>query len=84
MRMIALTGVKGGVVWVNPAQVLYVALPDGAGASMYGDNNNRAGSRLFFAQGAHLEVREALDDVAARLNCEPDPGAGASSRQGLA
>jgi hypothetical protein len=66
--MIELSGVKGGAVWVNPGQVLYVALPEGPASSMYGDNNNRAGTRLYFAQGAHLEVREALEVVVARLN----------------
>jgi hypothetical protein len=66
--MIELTAVKGGATWVNPAQVQYVGLPDAAASSMYGDNNNRAGARLYFAQGAHLEVRELLDDVMTRLN----------------
>ena len=73
MRMIELSGVKGGVVWVNPAQVLYLGLPDGAGASMYGGNNNRARTRLFFAQGAHLDVLDAPDDVAAQVNGDPAP-----------
>jgi hypothetical protein len=69
MRLIELSGVKGGAVWVNPAQVLYLGVPESAGgASMYGDNNIRAGTRLCFAQGAHLEVREGLDDVVARLS----------------
>jgi hypothetical protein len=66
--MIELTAVKGGTLWVNPAQVQYVALADSAASSMYGDNNNRAGSRLYFAQGAHLDVRETPGDVAALLN----------------
>ena len=66
--MIELSGVKGGAVWVNPAQVLYVNLPDGPASSMYGENNNPAGARLHFPQGAYLDVREALADVAARLN----------------
>jgi hypothetical protein len=65
--MIELSGVKGGAVWVNPEQVLYVGLPEGATSSMYGDNNSRTGTRLFFAQGGHLEVREALEEVVARL-----------------
>lgn len=66
--MIELTAVKGGDVWVNPDQVQYVALPDAAASSMYGDNNNRAGSRLYFAQGAHLDVRQTPADVVALLN----------------
>jgi len=66
--MIELSGLKGGAVWVNPGQVLYCGLPEGPASSMYGDSNNRAGTRLYFAQGAHLEVREALEEVVARLN----------------
>lgn len=66
--MIELSAVKGGKVWVNPAQVLYLGLPEGASSSMYGDNNTPVGTRLHFAQGAHLEVREAVADVVARLN----------------
>jgi hypothetical protein len=68
MRMIELKAAKGGAVWVNPAQVLYAALPDGAASSMYGDNNNMLGTRLHFVQGAYLDVREMLDVVVARLN----------------
>jgi len=63
--MIELTVVKGGAVWVNPAQLQYVALPDAAASSMYGDSNNRAGARLYFAQGVHLDVRESPADVVA-------------------
>ncbi len=65
--MIELSGVKGGAVWVNPEQVLYVGLPEGPGSSMYGDNNSRTVTRLFFAQGGHLEVRESLEEVVARM-----------------
>jgi hypothetical protein len=67
VRMIQLKGAKGGAVWVNPSQVLYAALPDNAASSMYGDNNNMLGTRLHFVQGAHLDVREMLEDVVARL-----------------
>jgi hypothetical protein len=66
--MIELSGAKGGAVWVNAAQVLYLGAPESVGSSMYGENNNRAGTRLYFAQGAHLDVREALDEVVARFN----------------
>ena len=70
MRMIQLKGAKGGAVWVNPAHVLYAALPDTAASSMYGDNNNTLGTRLHFVQGAHLDVREMLEDVVAgRADC---------------
>jgi hypothetical protein len=68
MPMIEFSGAKGGSVWVNPAQVIYLGQPDGAGASMYGENNNRARTRLFFTQGAHLDVNEAINDVVARMN----------------
>jgi hypothetical protein len=67
VRMIQLKSAKGGAVWVNPTHVLYAALPDTAASSMYGDNNNTLGTRLHFAQGAHLDVREVLEDVVARL-----------------
>jgi hypothetical protein len=67
VQMIQLKSAKGGAVWVNPAQVLYVALPDSAASSLYGDNNT-LGTRLHFVQGAHLDVREMLEDVVARLN----------------
>ncbi|MFI4974886.1 MAG: hypothetical protein ACHP84_10140 [Caulobacterales bacterium] len=67
MRLIEFTGVKGGGLWVNPAQILYVGLPDGAGSSMYGENNVRHTTKLYFAQGSHIEVKEALADVVAKL-----------------
>ena len=68
MKLIEFTGVKGGAVWVNPGQVLYVTPPEAAGASMYGDNNARAASRLHLSQGATLDLRDALADVVARLS----------------
>jgi hypothetical protein len=68
MRLIEFASAKGGIVWVNASQVLYVGLPEGAGSSMYGDNNIRAVTKLHFAQGASVEVREPLADVVARLN----------------
>jgi len=68
MKLIEFTGVKGGPVWVNPDHVLYAGLPDTLGASMYGDNNARAASRLHLPQGATLDLRDALPDVVARLN----------------
>jgi hypothetical protein len=55
--MIELSALKGGALWVNPDQVLYVGLQEGAGSSMYGDNNTRTGARLFFAQGARRSRR---------------------------
>jgi hypothetical protein len=66
--MVEFASAKGGIVWVNAAQVLWAAPPDGASSSMYGDNNVRAVTRLFFGQGITLEVRETLADVVARLN----------------
>ena len=67
MKLIELTGTKGGVVWVNPELVLYAGLPEGAESSMYGANNARSFTRLHFAQGPTLDVREVLQDVVARL-----------------
>jgi uncharacterized protein YlzI (FlbEa/FlbD family) len=68
MRLIELTALKGGPVWVNPDQVLYAGHPDdGGSSSMYGENNVRRNTRLFFAQGLHVEVKEALDEVVQRL-----------------
>jgi len=67
MKLIEFAAVKGGPLWVNPDLVLFVGLPDGAGASMYGDNNVRTSTRLYFAQGTHVEVKENLADVVARL-----------------
>ena len=67
MKMIELTALKGGTVWVNPGQVLYIAPPDGLGSSMYGDNNQRAASKLHFAQGTSLEVRESPAEVISRI-----------------
>jgi hypothetical protein len=68
LKLIEFANVKCGILWVNAAQVLWVAAPEGASASMYGDNNVRAVTRLHFGQGAHVEVRETLADVVARLN----------------
>ncbi|HTX49932.1 MAG TPA: hypothetical protein VME40_11135 [Caulobacteraceae bacterium] len=68
MRLIELTGVKGGTVWVNPDLLLWVGPPEGgAQASMYGDTNARTSTRLRFGSGELLEVRESLADVVARL-----------------
>lgn len=68
MKLIEFSALKGGPLWVNPDLVLYVGLPDGAGASMYGDNNVRASTRLYFAQGSNIEVKESLAEVVARLS----------------
>jgi hypothetical protein len=68
MKLIEFTGVKGGPVWVNPGQVLYVGLPEAAAASMYGDNNARAATRLHLSHGTTLDLRDPLADVVARLN----------------
>jgi len=67
MKLIEFAAAKGGRVWVNAEQVLYVGLPDGVQSSMYGDSNLRASTRLHFAHGEHLEVKEALADVVAKL-----------------
>ena len=67
MKLIEFANAKGGVVWVNASQVLWAAPPEGASASMYGDNNARAVTRLHLTQGVTLDLRDALADVVARL-----------------
>ncbi len=68
MKLVELTALKGGPVWVNPDQVLYAGHPDdGGSSSMYGESNVRRNTRLFFAQGSHLEVKEDLPEVVQRL-----------------
>jgi hypothetical protein len=67
MKLIEFSAVKGGPIWVNPALVLYVGLPDGAGSSMYGDNNVRTSTRLHFTQGSSIEVKEGPSEVVSRL-----------------
>jgi hypothetical protein len=68
MKLIEFGGAKGGAVWVNREQVLYVGLRDPGQSSMYGDSNASGSTRLHFANGEHVEVREALADVVARLS----------------
>jgi hypothetical protein len=68
MKLINLTDAKGAAVWVNPELLLWVGMPDGVQSSMYGDGGGRASTRLHFAKGEHLEVKEALPDVVARLS----------------
>jgi len=68
MRLVELSTAKGVAVWVNPEMVSHVAPADGAGSSMYGDNNIRSGTKIFFAQGSALEVRESLQETTARLS----------------
>jgi hypothetical protein len=67
MKLINLTDVKGAAVWVNPELLLWVGQPEGVQSSMYGDSG-RASTRLHFARGEHLEVKEALPEVVDRLN----------------
>ena len=68
MKLINLTDVKGAAVWVNPELLLWVGLPDGVQSNMYGHSSDRASTRLHFARGEHLEVKEALPEVVARLS----------------
>lgn len=77
MDLIELTAMKGGTVWVNAGQILYVggAEAPAGGGNMYGDNNVRTSSRLWFAQGFSLEVREPPGDVVARLRGDDPPAA---------
>jgi hypothetical protein len=68
MKLVELTGVKGGAVWVNAGQLIYVGLGGGgAGGSMYGDNNVSTSAKLHFADGSNLEVKESVPEVVARL-----------------
>ncbi|HEX5271767.1 MAG TPA: hypothetical protein VFW33_14820 [Gemmataceae bacterium] len=68
MKLVNLTDAKGAAIWVNPELLLWVGMPDGVQSSMYGDSNGRASTRLHFARGEHLEVKEALPEVVARLS----------------
>lgn len=70
MKLIELRCAKGGAVWVNREQVLYVGLRDPGQSSMYGDGNASAVTRLHFANGEHLEVREAMAEVVALLSAQ--------------
>lgn len=67
MKLTEFSTPKGGPVWVNTEMVLYVGLIDGAGASMYGDNNRRTGAKIYFAQATGLEVKESVEEVVSRL-----------------
>jgi hypothetical protein len=68
MKLIEFSAVKGGPVWVNPGQLLYVGLAEAiGGGSMYGDNNVSTSTRLHFTQGSSLEVKENLPEVVSRL-----------------
>jgi hypothetical protein len=68
MRLIELTHVKGGKIWVNPSQLLYVCLAGDGGGSMYGDNNVTTSTKLNFVHGFSIEVKETLADVVARID----------------
>ena len=67
MKLIELTDVKGATVWVNPELLHWAGPPDGVQSTMYGDSGARASTRLHFAHGEHLEVKEALAQVVVRL-----------------
>jgi hypothetical protein len=67
MKMIELKTPKGGTVWVNPGQVLYIAQPESAESTMYADSRERQGAKLFFVQGTNLEVRESPAEVVSRI-----------------
>jgi hypothetical protein len=71
VTLVQLTTLKGAVVWVNPSLLLYAGLADGAGSSMYGETNTRTGTKLHFAQGVTLDVRDALEDVVAKVTAIP-------------
>ena len=58
-------------MWVNPGLLLYVSPADGGGSSMYGETNARTCTKLHFANGVALEVKEAVADVVARFAGAP-------------
>lgn len=68
MPLVELTGVKGEAVWVNPSWVVCITAVGGGGGSMYGDNNVRTSTKLTFAHGTSVEVKDAAADVASRLS----------------
>jgi hypothetical protein len=70
MKLVELTDMKGATVWVNPQLLLWVGPPDGVQSSMYGGGSARAATRLHFAHGEHLEVKEAPAQVVVRLTAE--------------
>ena len=67
MRLVELTGVHGGAVWVNPNRLLFVGHAELGGGSMYGKTDAPIMTKLTFEQGATIEVKEVLADVLVRL-----------------
>jgi hypothetical protein len=68
VRLIELTHVKGGTIWINPGQLLYVCLTGDGGGSMYGDNNVATSTKLHFVHGFSIDVKETLAEVVARID----------------
>lgn len=69
MKLVRLTGVKGGIVWVTASQVTHLGALESGENSLYGSNNtSKAATRLQFAGGEHVDVREPADEVAALLD----------------
>jgi hypothetical protein len=68
MSLVRLTGVKGSPVWVATGQVTHVAALETSENSLYGSSNSKAATRVRFAGGEHLDVREAAEDVAGLLS----------------
>ena len=66
--MVKLTGLKGGVVWVSAGQVTHLAALEASGSSLYGSNNSPSTTRLQFAGGEFLDVREPAEEVATLLD----------------
>ena len=67
MKLVELTDMKGGALWLNAGQLLYVCPAAGAGGSLYGDSQAVASTRVHFVNGASIEVRQPLAEVVARL-----------------
>lgn len=68
MTMVRLTGVKGAPVWVSALQVTHVSALESSENRLYGSSNTTATTRLLFAGGEHLDVREPAEEVAGLLD----------------
>ncbi|HZZ34754.1 MAG TPA: hypothetical protein VFE03_03450 [Caulobacteraceae bacterium] len=69
MRLVEFAGAKGAAVWISCEQVIYVNRPDTSdgGGSLYGSSNGATGARIWLSGGAHLDVRQSLEEVVALL-----------------
>jgi hypothetical protein len=68
VTLVRLTGVKGAPVWVAAGQVTHLAALESSENSLYGSSNTKAATRIEFASGEHLDVREPAEEVASLLD----------------